>query len=301
MLLPLRSITDDLTSDDLNRGLIGWWPFDDGTPSDFSSFRNHGQLGSGLPRPIEGIVADDFARRGAYLFDGTTNGINVPGFSYVGSTLSIEWWSMPTVSMSGIGPRYLTNSHTDSDNAGFQIQNWPFGGGVQFAVGNGTTYDYILVGVDPPVGSWMHYVCTFNAGKFTVYQNGVSVGTSTSSTVTTMSAGTSILSIGWSAAFSGAVFQGRMDDVRFYNRELSASDVLQRYQRGKQIFPLFLLPEITIPVVAAPSIVPSLLRTRSAPGLGPQSRHTALLNAALPTPTVAPTITGGTLPFMGVG
>jgi hypothetical protein len=46
---------------------------------------------------------------------------------------------------------------------------------------------------------------------------------------------------------------------------------------------------------------PALMLVRARPGLGPQSRHTALLNASLPAPAAVVTISGSTLPMMGVG
>jgi hypothetical protein len=61
-----------------------------------------------------------------------------------------------------------------------------------------------------------------------------------------------------------------------------------------------LLEELPTAVITLPN-APAVMSVRVRPGLGPRSRHVALLNASLPIQVVTPTVTAGTLPFMGVG
>ena len=67
------------------------------------------------------------------------------------------------------------------------------------------------------------------------------------------------------------------------------------------MYTYFLLEELptTIVVVGLPN-APAYMGIRVRPGLGPNSHHIRLLNATLPAPFVPPTVTAGTLPFMGV-
>jgi hypothetical protein len=62
-----------------------------------------------------------------------------------------------------------------------------------------------------------------------------------------------------------------------------------------------LLEELPTAVTVTRPDAPAIRLARVRPGLGPRSRHVALLNAGLPIQVVTPTVTGGTLPFMGVG
>jgi hypothetical protein len=61
-----------------------------------------------------------------------------------------------------------------------------------------------------------------------------------------------------------------------------------------------LLEELPTAVITLPN-APTVMSVRTRPGLGPRSRHVALLNAALPSQAVTVTVTAGTLPMMGVG
>lgn len=64
----------------------------------------------------------------------------------------------------------------------------------------------------------------------TFYVNGVSVATATAALITTISA--HALTIGMSNSGTAIPFNGSIDDVRIYNRVLSASEVSQLYNAG---------------------------------------------------------------------
>ncbi len=77
-------------------------------------------------------------------------------------------------------------------------------------------------------GQWLHLVGIATASGSQLYVNGVLV-----STVTGLSVGnigqTTAMNIGRMAHFGWDSFDGRMDEVRIYNRALSATDVQQLY------------------------------------------------------------------------
>jgi hypothetical protein len=77
---------------------------------------------------------------------------------------------------------------------------------------------------------WIHLACVVNTTHIIMYANGVSVssGTITSSVVTT----TNRIHIGGFNTDSNSFFTGYIDEVQYYNRTLSAAEVLQLYQSG---------------------------------------------------------------------
>jgi autotransporter-associated beta strand protein len=93
------------------------------------------------------------------------------------------------------------------------------------------------------VGTWYHVVGTYDSGasanKEILYINGVANANSGSGTTATILANTHVLSIGNRQSGSTTYnipFPGTIDEVRIYNRALSASDVLQLY--NNKAFPV---------------------------------------------------------------
>jgi hypothetical protein len=87
-------------------------------------------------------------------------------------------------------------------------------------------------------GVWQHWVIVRNASNSTVkfYLNGADAGSTNACTTVfgTAETTTSNPTIGWTSDGDAAVFpfNGRVDDVRIYNRALSATEIKQLYQLG---------------------------------------------------------------------
>ena len=73
-----------------------------------------------------------------------------------------------------------------------------------------------------PVNTWSHVAVTYNGTTFTLYRNGAVVATSATSGMIQTTA--TPLRIGGNVPY-GEYFQGRIDDVRVYNRALSATEI----------------------------------------------------------------------------
>ena len=75
-----------------------------------------------------------------------------------------------------------------------------------------------------PVGTWTHVAATYNGSALSVYVNGVLAGTTpVSGNLTT---GNGALRIGNDSIFSNEGYIGLIDEVRVYNRALSAAEIL---------------------------------------------------------------------------
>ena len=83
----------------------------------------------------------------------------------------------------------------------------------------------------PTNNKWHHVVGTIAGTTGTIYVDGVQVSTGT---VTAISNTTDIISIGrYAESGGGYYFSGKIDDVRVYNRAISATEVQQLYNLGK--------------------------------------------------------------------
>lgn len=98
---------------------------------------------------------------------------------------------------------------------------------LEFDVGNGTTYSGWAIAVSAlQTGQWYHVALTYNGTTLTAYLNGVSLGTRTNVTGPVGYGNRPVLlgaDYGASPAYD--YFSGTLDDVRVYNRALSAAEI----------------------------------------------------------------------------
>ena len=83
----------------------------------------------------------------------------------------------------------------------------------------------------PPLSQWVLGTATYDGATMRVYLNGVEGGSQ--SLVTTITASDHPLYIG-AISSPTCSFHGMMDDIRIYNRALSANEVMQLYRETRR-------------------------------------------------------------------
>ncbi len=257
-------------------GLVGYWNFDETsgtTAADSSGNNNIGTL-------INGPVWTAGKYGNALSFDGTNDYINIGSLNGLDTTQSItlEAW----VNFNNIddpAERYIIGSRpisAGSDtislagmNGGMRIFTQNQGRGVSFfgAVSN-NTWNHI-VGVREVNGT---------NETLKLYVNGVLKGTNTYTSLSIIPNYWAIGRLGGTAAY---YYKGLIDEVKIYNRALTAAEVLAEYSGGSPI------PTPSVTPTPTPSITPT-----PTPTIVPT-----------PTPSVTPTptpIPGGNVPINNV-
>jgi len=230
-------ITRPAAPSTLATGLVGWWRFDESLSSssstvDSSPTGHHtGTLYGGVTRipgptsPFTNAVSFDGATGYVATFVGS--GTNLPSAQ---TPQSISWW-MKVPDTSGTQDVVALTNNTSSSGLetgvrGGQIGAWRWGGAflVSIPVAN-------LSALSPPidVGTWHHYVYTFDGTMHRLYID----GTLRASATITMapwgqSAAPDKLEFGRWSDTSGTGYQpfkGSLDDVRIYTRKLSDTEV----------------------------------------------------------------------------
>ncbi|MDZ4227749.1 MAG: LamG domain-containing protein [Candidatus Levybacteria bacterium] len=215
---------------DLQKGLVGQWKMD-GNAKDATPYRNHGTVtGATLNTDRKGQVNK------AYDFNGTTAKIAVANggpLAMLGLTeLSVAFW----IKTSGAtdNDRYI-NKFANSPLRGFNIDNQDPGvvGGLRFEVFDGTTTESITDTGVMDVDTWTHVVVTWKAATAStghkIYKNGSlkkQEGT-VNATIGDNSGASLYMMVG--SGGGGAFATGQMDDVRIYNRELTATEIADLY------------------------------------------------------------------------
>lgn len=216
----------------LQNGLVGLWTFDGAdtsgtTATDRSGTGNDGTL-TNSPRKVAGRVGQ------ALQFNGSNTYVRRATFtSPPSSTMTLCTWLK--TSYSG-ALQYILNINRNSGNTTnegvFEIVVTT--GKLRFWDYNGSTYGFADSGSDSNTavtdGKW-HYACFVKNGTAgTYYLDGASDGTATAAN--NISYGTADWVLGQNYRDANAYLNGLLDDVRVYNRALSAAEIKQLYQQG---------------------------------------------------------------------
>lgn len=203
-------------------GLIGYWSMEDATGTQATDFSGNGNNGTLTNSPIW----TNGARGKGMTFDGTVanplgtlTGISrlLVGQDLGSSTaISASFWIKPTGGQKGgimtSGPTLSVPRFAISINADNSIEGYR---GSTFQGGGALT-----------AGVWSHVVVTHSGSDFTIYYNGAQAATG-SNTVTEATQSTFIIG----ANYWGSV-PGSLDEVRIYDRVLTAAEVTALYSSG---------------------------------------------------------------------
>ena len=213
----------------LSSGLVGYWTLDGSkivnNVIDSSANGNAGYL-TGFTSTSSAETSGKLG--GALLFRGNGGGaVNIPGFT--SSTLSnypltISLWAKL------IGNQALAGLIGQNSSAsGWRMQIDTANNRLQFR--SDTTTGTAPVSTIPNYALWNHYLITIDAsGNLTYYVNGASVGTNAGVSALNWASSNLVIGNGGNLNAGSLEFNGPIDEVRMYNRVLSASEIKQLYQ-----------------------------------------------------------------------
>jgi len=209
--LPTASYRPFIYPHPLRTGLVGRWDFD-GNSADSSSYENHGW-------PIGPVDFVDGPTGEAAEFDGLAAHIIIPDSPSlrVCGDVTIAAWLYPNDIAAG--PRGIVSKHRSKE---YELVLEP-SGAISFYHGDGQ-WERLYQPASTPVrdARWNHIaVARFaNERKVRFYRDGVFVGEAEFARVPT--AGSDPVLVGKAQQY---VFDGRVDDLRIYNRALSADEI----------------------------------------------------------------------------
>ena len=206
----------------LEEGLQAHWAFDEseGTEAkDSTDNENHGELFADESGNFPTWLSDGGKIGGALAFNGA-NHVEVPDASSIGADLvggfSMSAWfkSNVTLGTTGGGSRML-----EKGNSFFFLQ-WA-GGGMNFLVKKGGSNVTTVIGDPIDADRWYHITGVFDGEEIHVYLDGRLKG----STYVGSNIDDAGLPLRIGSDDSGAHFDGVMDDVRIWNRPLTAVEI----------------------------------------------------------------------------
>ena len=197
-------------------GLVAAYSFNEGTGTTVADASGNKNTGS-----ITGATWTTQGRSGGALsFNGTSNLVLIPSSASlnVSAAMTLEAWIYPTASQSGwrtIMQREVDAYFLNASNDTGALR--PSGGGTfrgTVAFVTGTTAN--------PVNAWTHVALTYDGATLRLYVNGVL--TASQARTGAVQTNSSPLRIGGNSPY-GEYFQGRIDEVRVYNRALSQAEI----------------------------------------------------------------------------
>lgn len=217
----------------LTTGLVGYWPLDEGvgtTTYDASGNGRNGTFGSTAPTWVTGKIGTY-----ALSFNGTTTSVldNTGGFLPTGSsTRTISFWAYPL--SSGNYPAAFaygcaTEGYGCSDAGQGKYVSVEVSTGWGFKL-DAETCGSAVTSIPAPQQAWHLFTLVFNGDNtLTFYIDGVGGSPVTPPcTINTAVGGGFSMGTGmW------GYFNGSLDDVRVYDRALSAAEITQLYNLGQ--------------------------------------------------------------------
>ena len=216
LVVSMLSVTIDPVALEAQTGLVAAWSFNEGAGTTVADASGNNNTGT-----ISGATWSTLGRYGnALTFNGVNNlvVINSSASLNVTTAMTLSAWVFPTATQSGwrtIMQRevdaYFLNASSDAGPLR------PAGGGTL----NGTVRN--IVGPSAlAVNAWTHVAVTYDGAAIRLFVNGTQVAAV--ARTGTLETNTKPLRIGGNSPY-GEYFQGRIDDVRVYNRALTATEI----------------------------------------------------------------------------
>ncbi|MHC4503117.1 MAG: LamG domain-containing protein, partial [Planctomycetota bacterium] len=248
------------------RGLVAHWPLDerDGTKArDVSGNGHHGTLhGAPAWQPDGGRVD------GALRFGGGDQYVDCGKAPGSAAALTVAFWMKPASRHTGAPVDKLA---LGAGGAGWTLKVRA-GGALCFVVGSLAKKRSLAIPSGYSVGMWAHVACTYQNGEAKLYLNGTEKGSRSGIKETVKDAVTGLYMGRPSVTWRGERFTGLLDDVRVYDRALSAAEVAALYRAGASASgaaaPSAKTPDKEQPVAPRPSGRPAADAPRRDPARG---------------------------------
>ena len=224
-----------------NIGLVGYWSFNEGTSTNARDYAGSGKAGTLSGSTLPQWVAGKFGT--ALNFDGSSSYVDMTGSSGVADNLSnfsVSAWFKTTAAPGGWGGVLVSKVGSGGIAGG---TGWVLGiggpslvpysgptGSTFFETHGGAAAVYSTAALND--GNWHNIVGVISGSGTTIslYIDGSTSGTGLHSDASSNYSNSSNVRIG--TDYDGEFFSGTIDDVRVYDRALSATEVAGLYQSG---------------------------------------------------------------------
>lgn len=225
----------DASSESLERGLAAYWKLDENTGTSAADASVSGKTGTLTNSPTWGA-----GRIGSGVtLDGTNDYIDIGSSSALADNLSrfsvSTWFKTSTTTCPSANCMLISKLSTGSFSTGIGwalLAEYNYMGQLGFLVQGPTSSDWVAKYTDADTyddGAWHHVLATYDSGTIIMYVDGSTVYTTTNSGGTIGSISNAV-NVRIGADTDGNYFPGTVDEVRIYDRVLSAEEAAKLYK-----------------------------------------------------------------------
>jgi hypothetical protein len=203
---------------------------------DLSGNDDNGLFGNGTG---SNMPLFDYYNKGAFLFDGSNDYIVIPNSSSLKSTsaLTVEAWVLISSSMNYYGA--IVGKGVSDTNEEYCLLVHYVNNKVYFDVGSGGG-PYVDASYTFALNTWYHISATHlrasGSSDIKIYINGSQVSGTVVNPTNAVNDNTDNVTIGSRFTTPTSIWNGKIGSVKIYNRNLSATEILQNYEAQKSKF-----------------------------------------------------------------
>lgn len=207
--------------------LVGYWPLDEDSGStayDVLGNNYEGTTHGGVNQGVSGISGTS-----SYGFDGSGTYVEYPSFDSNGNELGVNFWLYWNPESEGAQIIQSGGGVGSSPNNGWELKRDTVNH-LQLVAWSGGSYQIAEIGNVLSKGKWYYVYLGWIGNEFSLHiydSSGEISGSPWTGTLSRSSTSTNPLFL--MAGESSNYFQGQIDDLRFYNRKLSSSEVQALY------------------------------------------------------------------------
>jgi hypothetical protein len=263
IFLLVNGLTTGYADAQLQNGLVGYWSFNEGTGTAAMDSSGNGNTGMLLHGPTWSS-----GKSGTALgFDGVNDYVEIPHAQSLNLSEALTvsvWIDNDTLMDSGLSQdqyRIIASKGWPLDSGSWSLAWRANDGALFFFVGRDTSYRYVRFPYDnSQAGIWHLVTAVLDSGTISLYQDGVLKAGPVGIDSSTILTDTSPLRIGSLGESSNSVrnWDGFIDELRFYNRALSAAEIASLYQQDNQSFNFSLANSMNMSVTQGFSVTNSI-------------------------------------------
>src|SRR3990167_11553757 len=210
-----------MTPPSITDGLVGYWTFDGKDMAGGKALDKSGNGNHGSPVSIATSTFYTSGKIGQGLkFDGVDDKVTVPLTATLNpSSITVAFWANV--------PSYIGSTNNAIVELGSSVNNFRVRdtSGKWQLLTNGAVNTLSGTANSLAYNQWIHWVFIANSSGLSIYKNGVL----NASNAIAYTAGANAI---WNLGSSGFYNRQTLDDVRIYNRALSATEIRQLYNIG---------------------------------------------------------------------
>lgn len=230
---------NSIPSSVLTEDLVAWYRFENGDARDYTAILNNnfadstaydGNINGTTVQPVGGITDFEYNEdSGLSSFNGSNDYISLPKFDYVNTGTSNEFTYTVWVNWNNLSSDSWIIGDEQSQNNGVMIQ---YKNDIN-EITNYNTSSYISTGYTPKTDSWEFYTMLQKSDGLYFSSNVNNLSKFSSHTNSDVSEFISIGAFGVATNSEGRYLDGKIDDIRIYNKALTQSEVTDIYNETK--------------------------------------------------------------------